>query len=184
LVCRKVQLIAGRYVTVPENLADIGVAVPHFLLMRDPRVVPVADRMWEKAGGDQDKMIDIVFDFITTHIYYITDEEAWNSAEHMTMPAEALQLGYGDCGNSAQLMESLLYFKGVPSRMVFGYAMGQSHRWVEAFYKGKWMVFDTTNGDVFPTAEREKKGYDALFFVTPYSFALAKMQFVPPLFLP
>lgn len=169
---------------MPENLADMGVIVPHFLLMRDPRIVPVADKMWEKAGGDQDRMIETVFDFITTHIYYITDREAFDSEEFMGTPYEIAALGYGDCGNSSQLMESLLYFKGVPSRMVFGYAMGQSHRWVEARYKEKWMVFDTTNGDVFPTAEREKKGYDALFFVTPYSFALAKMQFVPPLFLP
>jgi len=168
---------------VPESLADIGVLVPHFLLMRDPRVIPVADKMWEKAGGDRDGMIEIAFEFVTTNIYYITDEELFHRSEGIMMPFEVFTTGAGDCGNSAIALEALLFYKGVPSRMVFGYALGQSHRWVEAFYKGQWMVFDTTNGDVFPTAEREKRGYDALFFVTPYSFALAKMQFVPPLFL-
>ena len=169
---------------MPENLADIGVLVPHFLLMRDPRVMPVADRMWEKAGGDRDGMIEIVFDFITTNIYYIADREMFGQEEFMETPYGVLLLGAADCGNTAQLMESLLFYKGVPSRMVFGYALGSSHRWVEVFYKGQWVAFDTTTGDMFPTSEREKRGYDNLFNVTPYSFALAKLPMLLPLFLP
>jgi transglutaminase-like putative cysteine protease len=169
---------------MPEQLQDMGVLVPHFLMMRDGRIIPVADRMWEKAGGNRDKMIDIVFEFITTNIYYITDREAFGSEEFMGSPFQIATLGYGDCGNSAQLMESLLFYKGVPSRMVFGYALGNSHRWVEAFYKGQWMAFDTTTGETFPTSEREKRGYDNLFNVTPFSFSLAKLPMVPPLFLP
>jgi hypothetical protein len=68
--------------------------------------------------------------------------------------------------------------------MVFGYAGTSSHRWVEAFYKGTWTVFDTTNGNTFPTSERAQHKYDALFNVTPFSFGLAKFSFLPPLFLP
>lgn len=171
--------------TMPEQLQDMGVLVPHFLMMRDPRVMPVADRMWEKAGGKRDKMLDIVFEFITTNIYYITDREAFGSEEFMGTPFEIATLGYGDCGNSAQLMESLLFYKQIPSRMVFGYALGNSHRWVEAQTSdGVWRAYDTTTGQSFPTSERESRGYDALFFVTPYSFALAKVPILPPLFLP
>jgi len=171
--------------SVPEKLADIGVLVPHFLLMRDPRIVPVADKMWEKAGGDRDKMIEIAFNFITANIYYITDRELFGREEGINSAGTTiLEEGMGDCGNSALALESLLFYKGVPSRMVFGYAMGQSHRWVEAFYKGAWMVFDTTSGNMFPTAERERHGYDNLFNVTPFSFGLARLQWIPPLFLP
>ena len=168
----------------PQNLQDLGVLVPHFLLMRDARIVPLADKMWEKSGNKNDGMIETAFGFVTTNIFYITDKEAWGTEEHMTMPYEAVELGYGDCGNSAQLLTALLYYKGVPCRMVFGYAGTSSHRWVEAFYKGQWTVFDTTNGNTFPTSERAQHKYDALFFVTPYSFSLAKLPFVPPLFLP
>ena len=169
----------------PESLANIGVLVPHFLMMRDARILPVADRMWEKSGGDTDRYIETVFQFFIENIFYITDREAFNSEEFMVMPGTLLfETGAGDCGNSAQAMESLLFLKRVPSRMVFGYALGNSHRWVEAFYKGQWMAFDTTTGETFPTSEREKHGYDALFNVTPYSFALAKLPMVPPLFLP
>ena len=50
---------------MPTQLQDMGVLVPHFLMMRDGRIIPVADRMWEKAGGNRDNMIDIVFGFIT-----------------------------------------------------------------------------------------------------------------------
>ena len=175
-----------QYRVVPESLADIGVLVPHFLLMRDPRVIPVADRMWEKAGGNRDKMIDIVFEFITANVYYITDEEAFHQTEYMQLPGQVLfETGYGDCGNSAQLMESLIFYKHIPSRMVFGYALGNSHRWVEAqTLDGVWRVYDTTTGQSFPTLERESHGYDALFFVTPFSFGLAKLPILPPLFLP
>ena len=168
----------------PKSLADVGVLVPHFLLMRDGRILPFANKMWEKSEKDQDRYIENTFEFITTNIYYITDREAYGSEEFMGTPHEILVQGAGDCGNSAQLMVAVLFLKGVPSRMVFGYALGESHRWVEAQYKGQWTVFDTTNGDVFPTSKREERGYDALFFVTPHSFALAKMQFLPPLFLP
>jgi len=170
----------------PENLQDLGVLVPHFLLMRDARIVPLADKMWEKSGRNNDKMIEIAFDFITTNIYYITDREAFQQEEFIQTPGEMISEsgGFGDCGNSSLLMVSLLYYKGVPCRMVFGYAGTSSHRWVEAFYKGTWTVFDTTNGNTFPTSERAQHKYDALFFVTPYSFSLAKLPFVPPLFLP
>jgi len=169
-----------------ENKADIGVLVPHFLMMRDSRVIPIADKLWEKSGKNKDMFIDNTFDFITTNVYYITDKEAFGQEEFMQMPGQLLlETGAGDCGNSAQAMVSLLFFKGVPSRMTFGYALGQSHRWVEAQKSdGVWRVYDTTNGHVFTAAEREKFGYDALFWVTPYSFALAKIPILPPLFLP
>jgi len=168
---------------MPTQLQDMGVLVPHFLMMRDPMILPVADRMWAK-NGTNDGYIETVFSFITANVYYITDREAFGQEEFMNMPHSVLELGAGDCGNSAQLMVSLLFAKRVPSRMVFGYALGNSHRWVEAFYKGQWVAFDTTTGETFPTSEREKHGYDALFNVTPYSFALAKLPMVPPFFLP
>ena len=168
----------------PQNLQDLGVLVPHFLLMRDGRIIPLADKMWEKGGKSNDGMIEVAFDFITTNIYYITDREMFGQEEFMETPYGVLLLGAADCGNTAQLMASLLYYKGVPCRMVFGYAGTSSHRWVEAFYKGTWTVFDTTNGNSFPTAQRAQHKYDALFFVTPFSFSLAKLPFVPPLFLP
>lgn len=153
--------------------------------MRDSRIIPLADKMWEKSGHSNDKMIEIAFDFITENIYYISDRELFGREEGINTPgATILDEGMGDCGNSAMALESLLYFKGVPSRMVFGYAGDSSHRWVEAFYKGRWTLFDTTNGNSFPTADRAEHHYDALFFVTPFSFSLAKFPFIPPLFLP
>lgn len=169
-----------------ENQTDIGVLVPHFLMMRDPRVIPIADKLWEKSGNNKDKFIVDTFEFITTNVFYITDEEAFGQSEFMQLPGQLLlETGAGDCGNSAQAMVSLLFFKGVPSRMTFGYALGQSHRWVEAQGSdGVWRVYDTTNGHVFPTVDRTKYGYEALFWVTPYSFALAKIPILPPLFLP
>lgn len=171
----------------PENLQDLGVLVPHFLLMRDARIIPLADKMWEKSGHSNDKMIEIAFDFITTNIYYITDKEAFHQEEFIQTPGEMISEsgGFGDCGNSSLLMVSLLYYKGVPSRMVFGYAGDSSHRWVEALTSdGVWRVYDTTNGHSFPTSEREQHGYDSLFQATPFSFALSKFPLLPPLFLP
>lgn len=159
-----------------ENKVDIGVIVPHFLIMRDPRIIPFLDKMWAKSGS-KDAFIKNYFDFITENIYYCSDKDCFGQEEYVQMPFETLENGYGDCECSAILMVSGLYFKGIPSRVTFGYALGESHRWTEALYKGKWMVFDTTNGDIFPIEDRQTKGYDPLFYVTPYSFTLVKIPF-------
>jgi transglutaminase-like putative cysteine protease len=167
-----------------ENQVDIGVIVPHFMIMRDPRIVPFIDRMWAKSGNDETKFIESFFNFVTENIFYCTDKDCFGQEEYVQMPFETLESGYGDCECSSMLFISGLFLKSIPSRVTFGYAVGQSHRWAEVFYKGKWMVFDTTNGDIFPVEKKAEKGYDALFYVTPFSFALAKLPILPPLFLP
>ena len=160
-----------------------GQFVPHFLLLRDSRILPLADELWNKAGKDQDRFVEIVFDYITRNIGYAFDEDIDGGlTEYVQMPHEALERGWGDCDCSTVAMVSLLIAKGIPCHVTFGYAGVGSHRWPEVKYKNNWYVFDTTNGEVFPTEQRLDRGYMDLFYVTPHSFRPS--WFPIPLYLP
>jgi len=159
-----------------------GQIVPHFLLMRDSRMLPLSDQLWYESDQDPDKYIRKVYDYITSHVGYGFDEDLVGLNEYVQMPYETLTKGWGDCEDSTMLMVSMLTPKGVPCRMVLGYAAGGSHRWPEVKYEGEWYIFDTTNGDVFPLRDSEKKHYVPMFYVTPHSFRPAMSPF--PLYLP
>ena len=159
-----------------------GVLVPHWLLMRDPRVEPFAAKRWVEARGDPDRFIEVSFEWITKNVSFCTDQNCFGQDEFVQMPAETLTSGYGDCDCSALSLVSVLWLRGVPSHMVFGYVGNSSHRWVEAFYKHEWWVFDTTTGGRFPASQALKRGYEKLFEVTPFS---VRPSFMPvPLPLP
>lgn len=160
----------------------VGQVVPHFLLMRDSRILPYAEKIWQKSGGDIDKFILGVFDFVTKNVGYEYDSDKTGLTEYVGMPYETLMDGWGDCDCSAVLMVSMLTPKGIPCHMALGYAGSSSHRWVEAKYKGDWYIFDTTNGDAFPFDRRYEKGYMPFFYVTPHSFRAWFMSV--PLYLP
>lgn len=159
-----------------------GQFVPHFLVMRDSRILPLTDKLWLKSGQDPDKYTEEVFEYVTKNVDYAFDEDVNGLVEYVQMPYETLQLGRGDCDCSAALMVSMLIAKGIPSHMTFGYAGGGSHRWPEVKYKGDWYVFDTTNGEVFLESESGKKSYVSLFYVTPHSFRPTFSPF--PIYIP
>jgi len=159
-----------------------GQFTPHFLVMRDSRIIPYADAIWKQSGEDPDTYVEKVFEFVTKNVGYAYDADMYGLEEYVAMPYEALINGWGDCDCSSILMVSMLTAMGIPSHMSLGYAGSGSHRWPEVKYKGDWWVFDTSNGDVFPTDKRLDKGYSALFYVTPHSFR--PTAFPIPLFLP
>ena len=184
VVCPKIHPDTKRKMQTGElNGIGGGQFVPHFLLLRDSRVLPIAEDLWKKSGGDQDKYTELVFDHITRNIGYAFDEDIEGGlTEYVQMPFEALQRGWGDCDCSTEAMISLLSANGVPCHMTFGYAGVGSHRWPEVMYKGVWHVFDTTTGGVFPIDERIDRGYIDMFYVTPHSFRPS--CFPIPLYLP
>lgn len=152
------------------NGLGAGQFVPHFFLMRDSRVIPLADKIWERSGKRKDRYTESVFEYITKHVGYGFDEDVHGLNEYVEMPGESLDIGWADCEGTAMLMVALLTLKGVPCHVSFGYAAGGSHRWPEALYKDEWWVFDTTNGDRFKTSHSLNKNYIPLFYVTPHSF--------------
>ena len=159
-----------------------GQIVPHFFLMRDSRIIPLADSLWQKAGKRPDRYTEAVFEYVTKHVGYGSDEDVHGLNEYVEMPGESLDLGWADCEGTAMLMVALLTIKGVPCHVSFGYAGSGSHRWPEVKYKDGWYIFDTTNGDIFPKESSFNKGYVAMFYVTPHSFRPS--VFPVPLFLP
>lgn len=163
--------------------SDLGVLVPHWLLMRDARILPLARELWRAAGGDRDRYVIEVHEWVTTNVHYCTDAHCFNQGEYVSMPYETATQGYEDCDGSALLMVSLLWARGVPAHMALGYARGSSHRWVEALWRGELWVFDTTNGDKFQARERRAKGYDAYFEASPWTVRLSKLP-LPPLPVP
>ena len=295
-----------------------GALVPHFLLMRDPRIWDVMSRIWEETGNRDDYLFKC-FEYVTRSVTYCTDTDCFSLPEYVQMPYEVLRSGMGDClpydtlllrddyslvricdihvgdkivgltpstkvirkiekgpikmlnlklnngttlrcsedhilfcinevgeketlragevrlgtellsikrnagprkirviaieegeieiaydietedsgiylpendivvhncDDAAILLTPMLYYKGIPSRFVMGYALGNSHRWVEAFWKGHWYVFDATTGDYFPLEEKPERGYESMFEVTPHSIRMTQFPFILPIFLP
>jgi|TARA_Y100000034_G_scaffold107857_1_gene137786 transglutaminase-like putative cysteine protease len=162
-----------------------GAVVPHFLLMRDPRIWNgVMANISRESGGDIDTYVFNVFKFVTKSTEYCTDTDCFQMAEYVQMPQEVVDNGKGDCDDAAILLTPMLYYKGVPAKFIMGYAGTSSHRWTEALWKGQWHVFDATTGDYFPVDEKEKRGYESLFEITPHSARGTFFPLMVPLFLP
>jgi len=93
-----------------------GVLVPHWVIMRDSRVIPIARKIEEmsKSTGD---FITRIFDYITSNVQYCFDSDCSGMAEYVQMPFETLMNGTGDCEDGSILMVSMLFPFGVPSYM-------------------------------------------------------------------
>jgi len=75
-----------------------GQFVPHFLLLRDSRILPLADELWKKSGKDPDRFVEEVFEYITRNVGYAFDEDIEGGlTEYVQMPHEVLNRGWGDC---------------------------------------------------------------------------------------
>lgn len=160
-----------------------GILVPHHLLVRDLRIVPIANEL-RAASNSREEFINLAHQFVTQRVKWVSDPSNQGQDEFVQTPFETLERGVGDCEDSALAMLSILWFGGVPeSREVMGYA-GLSHRWVEVMTSpGRWEVFDTTNGKQFPIEQRSAMGYEPVWEVTPFSFKPAGDLF-PPVPLP
>lgn len=68
------------------------------------------------------------------------------STEFETTAEDALLRGEGVCQDYAHIMISVLRLLNIPARYVCGFVVGEgeSHAWVEAAVKGKWIAMDPT----------------------------------------
>ncbi len=152
-----------------------GIVVPHHILMKDPRVLPLVQDL-RKISTNREEYIQNAFNLVRSRVQYVEDKNNQGMYEYVQMPMETLNLGKGDCEDMSILLMSLLWGGGVfESREALGYVT-ESHRWVEVLTPQGWMVLDATNGDAFPVSMRREKGYKPMWFITPLT---VQSEFIP-----
>lgn len=167
------------------ELIPQGQLVPHWLMMRDGRLMPLVRKIWSESSGPED-YLERVYKLITTRVKYVPDKKEFGMEEYVQMPYMTLVRGAGDCEDSAMTMVSMAAAMGIPARMGLGYlSNGGSHRWAEAMYDGEWHVFETTNGKIghFPTSKYKEMGYHPVFYVAP-NFFIPANALLPPVVFP
>jgi predicted transglutaminase-like cysteine proteinase len=71
----------------------------------------------ELEGGEN--LPEIYREWISTHLSYVPDNEAYRQPDYWQLPRETLKLGRGDCEDFALLLCSMLRASGYPAERVF-----------------------------------------------------------------
>jgi predicted transglutaminase-like cysteine proteinase len=146
----KRRVIGSTDVLIPTDLREwIALADSHEIR----EVLSSLDLPHTKRSGDFDKRARMIWQYVASHVEYVTDSRAQRTPDFWQFPAETLALGKGDCEDCAFLLASLLLASGISPycvRVVMGtvtQADGSSsgHAWT--LYKteaGRWVVLEGT----------------------------------------
>lgn len=123
------------------------------------RIKTLAAEITKDSGTDYEKALAI-HDWIADYVYY--DQAFLNDETNETniWSKDVLDNRYAVCSGYSNLTKDLLSAAGIPSKVVYGYALGVSedggwedvdlnrripnHAWNEAYVDGRWMIIDTT----------------------------------------
>ena len=105
-----------------------------------PRVIDIV----QVARRDSDDFISALLDAANRELHYEPGRAAANVSE-------ALQRGYGECNDFADLLTTLARAAGIPARTVYGLAYQPNsppafafHAWTEVHWDGRWQAMDPT----------------------------------------
>jgi hypothetical protein len=124
------------------------------------RIRTLADEITKDCFGDYEKALAI-HDWVANNVYYdiaflndeINETNIWSK--------DVLDNRFAVCSGYSNLTKDLLSAAGIPSKVVYGYALGISddeddwsevnltrlkanHAWNEAYIDGRWIIMDTT----------------------------------------
>jgi hypothetical protein len=105
----------------------------------------IGDLFMDPAGLDTESFVSLTEIWTTNAIKYrinIFDTHAVKSAQR------AINDGYGDCSERAQVMHAILDSKGIPNSIIWGDISGTNlrHAAVEVYYGGKMRILGDTVG--------------------------------------
>lgn len=130
---------AGR--TLPRQDPQRFIGEEMRLPLSHPRIQSLVLKAQTQAQGD---MLTALTELAHRQMEYAENE-------HASTVIEALQRGYGECTDFADLLTSMARAAGLPARTVFGlaYQSGQRpglmfHAWSEVFYENRWQALDPT----------------------------------------
>lgn len=122
-------------------------------------VSDLAEKITAGLSDDYEK-VQAIHDWVAGELYYDRDYAAGKSKRTNINSIDVLNKKYAVCSGYANLTNDLLAAVGIPSRQIFGYALGvtdvdswdeadlqneePNHVWNEAYVGGRWVVFDTT----------------------------------------
>lgn len=126
-----------------------------YIDLRNPKVLQIADRLWEEAKGDYLQYARLCYEHVGRNYRYLNP----NTGIHAI--SQIMADGGGDCGNLSSIFVTLLRVKGIPARHIvtqrpLGAAADKNHVWAD-FYLEKygWIPVDVNrylddpNGDYF-----------------------------------
>ncbi|MEM4385911.1 MAG: transglutaminase-like domain-containing protein [Candidatus Anstonellales archaeon] len=100
------------------------------------------------SSNVSDNYINNVYNYVCSLDYnnYTVDKIVNNKIKFYKVNLdEVLSSKSGICLDKAYLMSGLLRLRGIPSRVVYGYAYnGQYHAWVEVYKDDSWKLYDPT----------------------------------------
>ena len=165
-----------------------GQIIPHWLLMRDARILPLARFLFYRVAKTPEEYLGMIYDIVANKIKYIPDKKEFGMEEYVQMPFETIINGAGDCEDKSIAFVSLANAIGIPAREGLGYVYqgGKriSHRWGEALYNGEWHLFETTNSKVghFPIDHYREMGYEPMFYIAPNYLLSNNLLILPQIY--
>ena len=124
-------------------------------------VSELAEKITAGLSDDYEK-VQAIHGWVTKEIYYDRDYAAGKTKRTNIDSIDVLNNKYAVCSGYANLTNDLLAAAGIPSKQVYGYALGitdvdrwdemdpqnaePNHVWNEAYVGGRWVIFDTTWG--------------------------------------
>lgn len=77
--------------------------------------------------------LDVIYQYVTTHITYDTEKAASVSTGYLPDIDETLRTGKGICFDYAALTASMLRSLSIPARLDIGYSGDVRHAWVDVY---------------------------------------------------
>lgn len=128
-----------------------GLNPSDFITPDEPEIQSVAAGIIQKVSGQDNQLARLreAYNYVSSHVKYITDKQHHGYLEVWAMPTETLKRGLGDCEDLSFLLTSLLLALGVSARVEFGTWNGEGHAWVYVNVPGAQGILESTTGQPF-----------------------------------
>lgn len=111
-----------------------------FVDYADAPVTAALSELLEDEGGDTLETVKNVFDFTVDYLSYDEELAATAAPDYRPQTDIVLEKGKGICFDYASLMTSMLRCRGIPCKLVVGYAGSIYHAWISVWLEEQGWV--------------------------------------------
>ena len=84
--------------------------------------------------------LNVIYDYVTANVVYDEHKAQTVEAGYLPVIDETLHSGTGICFDYAALMTAMLRMRGIPCRLVTGYAGTIKHAWIDVYIRSRGWV--------------------------------------------